>query len=89
MEPVLAIVIMQEPQSILEEKINPNILKDDFSSRTDPPIFTSIQPLLLDRSIQFQLLPQIRCLITLRIESGIISIDSNITGDIVRKVINL
>ena len=28
----------------------PNILKDDFSSRTDPSIFTSIEPLLLDWS---------------------------------------
>ena len=29
------------PQSNLEEKINPSILKDDFSSRTDPSIFNS------------------------------------------------
>ena len=28
----------------------PNILKDDFSSRTDSSIFTSIEPLLLDQS---------------------------------------
>ena len=28
----------------------PSILKDDFSSRTDPSIFTSIEPLLLDYS---------------------------------------
>ena len=33
-----------------EEKVNPSILNDDFSSRTDPSIFTSIQPLLLDQS---------------------------------------
>ena len=26
----------------------PRILKDDFSSRTDPSIFTSAEPLLLD-----------------------------------------
>ena len=33
-----------------EEKVNPSILKDDFSSRTNPSIFTSIAPVLLDRS---------------------------------------
>ena len=38
---------------------------------------------------QFQLLPQIRCPITLRIESSIISIDSNITDKIIRKIINV
>ena len=36
---------------------------------------------------QFQLLPQIRCLITLRPETSIISIGSNITDNIIRKVI--
>ena len=41
---------MSEPQSNLEEKVNPNILKYDFPSRTDPPIFTSIEPLLFDWS---------------------------------------
>ena len=41
---------MQEPQSNSEEKVNPRILKDDFSSRTDPPIFTLTEPLLLDWS---------------------------------------
>ena len=50
LEADLAIEIMQEPQSNLEEKVNSSILKDDFSSRTDPSIFTSIEPLLLDRS---------------------------------------
>ena len=50
LEAVLAIEIMQEPQSDLEEIVNPSILKDDFSSRTDPFILTSIEPLLLDRS---------------------------------------
>ena len=35
LEAVLAIDIMQEPQSKLEEKVNPSILKDDFTSRTD------------------------------------------------------
>ena len=32
---------MQEPQFILEEKVNPIILKGYFSSRTDPSIFTT------------------------------------------------
>ena len=36
-------------QFILEEKVNPSILKEDFSLRTDPFIFTSIAPVLLDR----------------------------------------
>ena len=35
LEAVLAIEIMQESQSNLEEKVNPSVLKDDFSSRTD------------------------------------------------------
>ena len=39
-----------EPQSNLEEKVSPSILKGDFSSRMDPSIFTSIEPLLLDWS---------------------------------------
>ena len=38
---------------------------------------------------QFKLLPHIRCLITLRIESSITSTDSNITDNIIRKVINV
>ena len=39
---------------------------------------------------QFKLLSRIRCLVTLRIKSSIISIDSsNITDNIVRKVINV
>ena len=50
LEAVLAIEIIQEPQSNLEEKVKPSILKDNFSSRTDPFIFTSTEPLLLDRS---------------------------------------
>ena len=42
---------VQEKQFIFvfEEKVNPSILKDDFSSTTDSSIFTSIKPLLLDR----------------------------------------
>ena len=42
-----AVLAMQEPQSNLEEKVNPSILKDDFSTRTDPHIFISIAPVLL------------------------------------------
>ena len=49
-ETAAAIEIMLEPQSNLEEKDNPNILKDDFSTRNDPSIFTSIAPVLLDQS---------------------------------------
>ena len=37
------------PQSNLEEKVNPSILKDNFSSRTDTSIFISIAPVLLDK----------------------------------------
>ena len=50
LEAVLAIEIMQEPQSNLEKKVDSNILKDDFSSKTDPSILTSIAPELLDQS---------------------------------------
>ena len=61
LEAVLEIEIIQEPQSNLEEKVNPSILKDDFSSRTDPFIFTSIEPLLLDRSNKTsQVLPALK-----------------------------
>ena len=37
-------------QSNLEDKVNPCILKDDFSSGTDKSIFTLIEPVLLDWS---------------------------------------
>ena len=50
LEAVLTIKIMYEPQSNLEKKVNPSILKDDFSSKTDPFIFTSIEPVLLEWS---------------------------------------
>ena len=50
LEAVLAIEIMQEPQSNLEKKVDSNILKDDFSSKTEPSILTSIAPELLDQS---------------------------------------
>ena len=49
-EAVLAIVIIWKLQSNLEEKNNLNILEDDFLLRTDPFIFTSIAPVLFDRS---------------------------------------
>ena len=42
--------IMQQPQSNLEEKVNPGILKDYFFSRTNTFIFTLIKPELIDRS---------------------------------------
>ena len=45
---VLVIEIMQESQSSLEEKVNPSILKYEFSSRTDPSILTSMAQVLLD-----------------------------------------
>ena len=38
LEEVLAIEIMLEPLSNLEEKVNARILKDAFSSRIDPSI---------------------------------------------------
>ena len=49
LEVVLVIEIMYEPQSNLEEDVNP-ILKYDFSSRADPSIFTSVAPVLIDQS---------------------------------------
>ena len=49
-EAVSAIEIIQGPQSNLEEKVNRSILKYDFSSRADPSIFASIEPLFIDRS---------------------------------------
>ena len=44
LEAVLAIEIISEPQSNLEEKVNPSMSQpqDDFSVGTDPSIFTSI-----------------------------------------------
>ena len=41
---------MLETQSNLKGKHNYIILKDDFSSRTDPSIVTSMPPVLLDQS---------------------------------------
>ena len=34
----------------LKEKVNPSILKDGFSSKIEPTVFTSIAPVLLDWS---------------------------------------
>ena len=42
LEAVLAIEIIQEPQSNLEKKVDFSTLKDDFSSKTDPSILTSM-----------------------------------------------
>ena len=50
LEAILAIEIMLGPQSNLEEKVNPSILKDDFSSRTHPFIFTPVAAVFLDWS---------------------------------------
>ena len=50
LEAVVAIEIMEDIQSNLDEKDNSSILKDEFSSRTDLSIFTSITPVLLDWS---------------------------------------
>ena len=50
LDAVLAIEIMWEPQTNVEEKVNSSILKYYFSSRTDPSIFNPIEPVLLDRS---------------------------------------
>ena len=47
LEAILAIEIMQEPQSNLEEKLNTSILKGYFPPRTDPSIFTSIAPVFI------------------------------------------
>ena len=50
LEALLAIEIMLELQANLEDKVNPSILKDDFSSRSDPSIFKSKAVVLLDWS---------------------------------------
>ena len=50
------------PPSNLQEKVNPRILKGDFSSRTDCSIFTSIAPVLLDRSNETSSCPS-QCLV--------------------------
>ena len=42
------------PQSNLEDKDSPNILKDDFSSGTEPSIITLVAPELIDWSNSLQ-----------------------------------
>ena len=58
-------------------------------NRPLPAPVRSVSQIRFKFKSQFQLLPQIRCLITLRTESIIISIDSNVTDNIIMKVINL
>ena len=43
LDAVLAIEIMQVPQSNLEEKVTPSILKDNFSSKNRPIHTPSIE----------------------------------------------
>ena len=50
LEVVLPVEVMLEPQFNFKERVIPNILKEDFPSRTDPSIFTLIAPVLLDWS---------------------------------------
>ena len=45
MEAALATEYIEELQSNLEEKDNPNIMKDDSASRKVSSLFTSIAPL--------------------------------------------
>ena len=52
------------------------------------PVYSVSQVRFKFRS-QIQLLPQIRCLITLRVEFSIISVASNITKNIIRKAVNI
>ena len=49
---------MYESQPNSEEKVNPGILKDDFSSRTDQSIFTSIQPMQWNQQVTCYHTPQ-------------------------------
>ena len=42
--------ILLKTVSAVKRKVNLSVLKDDFSSRTDPSIFKSIVPELLDQS---------------------------------------
>ena len=99
--------------------MNPSILKDDFSSRTDPYIFTLIEPVLLNRSnktswVSPALKPRSHFLpqstVSYRSDSSseansscchrsdgwsdlakssIIFIDSSVTDNIIKKVINV
>ena len=42
LEVLLAVEVMKKPLFNLEKKVYPSIIKDDFFSRIDPSIFTSI-----------------------------------------------
>ena len=92
---------VQQPQSNLEENVNPSILKYYSSTRTEqlclfsteinkwfPAPFHTVSQLRFKLKSQFQLLPQIRCLITSRVESRIISIDDNMQITSGRSLIN-
>ena len=57
-----------------------HFLKNGFNKPLLTPVYSVLQIRFMFRT-QFKLLPQIRCLITLRIESSIISTDRNITNN--------
>ena len=62
------------------------------STEINKPFLTqvhSVSQIRLKFRSQFKLLPQIRILVKLRIKKSIISIDSNITDNIITKVINV
>ena len=62
------------------------------SIEINKPLLTPVHSVLLIKfkfRSHFKLLPHIRCLITIKIESSMISIDSNITDNIIRKAINV
>ena len=54
-----------------------------------PALVCSVLTIRFKFRRKFQLLPQIRCLIFIRVESSTISIDSNNTYNIFRKAINV
>ena len=48
--PIFLEVVLARDNLRAPPQLNPSILEDDFSSRTDPSILTSIAPVLLDWS---------------------------------------
>ena len=63
------------PESNLEVKVNSSILKDDFSSRTDPFIFTSIASVFLDQSHKASyVLPALKTTSYFLLESSVLKI---------------
>ena len=89
-------------QSNIEEKDNPIDFKKYCFSRTDPSIFTLITSVLLDQSnetsieinksppVPFHFLQKpILDVTAVILDSSIISIESNMTDDINRRVINV